>query len=172
MNSPIHSNALAHRLALLALTLLGFTGSLMPTSATAALAQGGYTTDTDTFDLLGTFGSDSYYLEDYRGSYTGGLSGPAHDLNYIVVHADGSFESFAQEVCTGCTVGGRTGNFTASYVIIGTGWDLENFTSVYTGYLWITSASGGLAGLHGSMIFHYDGITGVSNYTLNYRFAR
>lgn len=124
----------------------------------------------DHYTLLGTFGGDTYYREDITFPYLGDLTGVATDVNYIVVHADDSFESVATEVCNGCTIGGRTGNFTATYFIVGEQFDRTfQGNSVYSAYFTFTGGSGGLAGLRGYGTF--DGSPNFS-YSYHYRFGR
>ena len=85
-------------------------------------------------------------------------------MNYLFEYPDGSFDSFATETCVNCTLGGRTGTFTAQYVIHG-----NSFTD-YTGHLVFTGGTGGLSKLRGGGTFGYNGVT--TFYSYNYTFAR
>lgn len=172
------TQTLAQRATVLALALLSWAVLSPSNSAFAAspfrLAEGNFVivnpaTD-DIYTELGTIGTDIYYREDLTFQYTGDLVGTAQDVNYIVVHADGSFESIATETCTGCTLNGRTGNFTAVYVLAGTDFFFENGNFSYSGFLTVTSASGGLAGLRASGTFGSDGVE--TTYAYHYRFGR
>ncbi len=162
----------ARKAALFALGLFAF--SLTLTSPMSGVATSGFrtangyfgTTISDVYTTLGTFGGDTYYRENLTFLYTGDLTGTATDVNYIVLHADGSFESYATEVCTGCTLGGKTGSFTAAYYIDGV--DFNNL--IYTGYFAFTGGSGGLAGLTGAGTF--GGANANYSYSYNYRFSR
>lgn len=169
MKIHVFLQPLARRTVVFALVALGFgLAFISPTPGVAApafrTASGFFgTTLSDVYTLLGTSGGETYYREDLTFLYTGDLVGTATDVNYIVVHADGSFESFATEVCTGCTLAGRTGNFTANYFIIGA--DFDNL--IYTGYFAFTGGSGGLAGLNGFGTF--GGANADFSYSYRYR---
>jgi hypothetical protein len=39
----------------------------------------------------------------------------------IVVHGDGALDKHGTKTCTSCTIGGRTGSFTATFVFHGSG---------------------------------------------------
>ncbi len=118
----------------------------------------------DEYTTLGTFHGITIQREDLVFEYAGDITGIATDVNFLFEHLDGSFESFATETCVNCTIGGRTGTFTAEYHIIG-----NSFTD-YTGYLVFTGGTGGLSGLRGYGTFGYDGTT--TFYTYYYRFGR
>ena len=173
MKNQLHRNCSDHRSALVALVLLALTltfispeqGFSAPRPPAFATANGDFNTViSDVYTELGTSGGDTYYREDLVFLYGGDLTGTATDVNYMVIHADGSFDSYATEVCTSCTLGGRTGNFTATYVIHGA--DFEN----YTGYLAFTGGTGGLSGLRGFGTF---GRANFNNtYSYQYRFVR
>ncbi len=117
----------------------------------------------DHYTDIGTFGNVFVQREDLVFNYAGDITGTATDVNYLFEYPDGSFDSFAEEVCTNCTIDGRTGSFTARYVIIG-----NSFTD-YTGYLVFTGGTGGLSGLRGYGTFGYNGVT--TFYTYHYYFA-
>lgn len=117
----------------------------------------------DVYTDIGTFGNVFVQREDLVFNYAGDITGTATDVNYLFEYPDGSFDSFAEEVCTNCTIDGRTGTFTARYIIIG-----NSFTD-YTGYLVFTGATGGLRGLRGYGTFGYNGET--TFYTYHYYFA-
>ena len=167
-------NQLARRAAILAVAVvtLGL-GSFSPTQGLDSPPRPpGYQTATGDFnDIVSDVYTDVGYIgdvfvqrEDLVFNYAGDITGTATDVNYLFYNPDGSFNSAATEVCTGCTIGGRTGSFTARYVIQG------NSFSDYTGYLVFTGGTGGLAGLRGFGTFGYDGVT--TFYTYYYTFAR
>jgi len=171
MKNMLPAHPITRRVALFALA--AFTLGLTLVSPTPAAADAPYrtangyfgTTISDVYTTLGTYNGDIYYRENLTFLYTGDLVGTATDVNYIVLHPDGSFESFATEVCTGATLGGRNGSFTATYFIIGQ--DFNNL--IYTGYFAFTGGSGGLAGLSGTGTF--GGANANYSYSYNYRFG-
>ena len=118
----------------------------------------------DHYTDLGYIGNVFVQREDLVFNYSGDITGTATDVNFLFEYPDGSFDSFATEVTTGCTIGGRTGTFTAQYVIHG-----NSFTD-YTGYLVFTGGTGGLSKLRGYGTFGYNGVT--TFYTYHYYFAR
>ena len=149
-------------LAALTLSLALFNPLQANADARFRTANGSFaTTISDNYTYLGTNGGDTYYREDLVFQYGGDMVGTATDVNYIVVHADDTFESFATEVCTGCTLGGKTGSFTAVYYIKGT--SFSNYD--YTGYFAFTGGSGGLSGLNG-----YGTFTGEPDFSYSYQY--
>ena len=50
-----------------------------------------------------------------------GWSGPAIDTGTIVVRSNGSFSAHGTELCDPCTIGSKTGAFTATYSLSGSG---------------------------------------------------
>ncbi len=96
--------------------------------------------------------------------YAGGLTGPATDTESFVIYKDGTFRGHGIEVCSSCTIGGRTGGFTAVFEFSGG----PEFTE-FTGRLTFIRGTGGLAGLHGGGTF--QGTGGVNTYAYSYRFA-
>jgi hypothetical protein len=103
------------------------------------------------------------------GVYSGGLSGTVSDVWTAVLHKDGSFETKGTETCSVCTIGSRTGSFSAQWVF--TGAYLPDGTGPYTGTLVFKSGTGGLAGVHGSGGFAGDAVAGTETYSFNYLFA-
>ena len=101
--------------------------------------------------------------------YTGGLSGTVRDVWTAVLHADGSFETKGMETCSVCTIGSRTGSFTARWVFKGA--YLPDGTGPFAGTLAFKSGTGGLAGIHGSGKFAGDAVAGTETYSFNYLFA-
>jgi hypothetical protein len=103
------------------------------------------------------------------GVYSGGLSGTVSDVWTAVVHKDGSFETKGTETCPFCTIGSRTGSFSAQWVFRGA--YLPDGTGPFTGTLVFKSGTGGLAGLHGSGKFAGDVVAGTETYSFSYLFA-
>jgi hypothetical protein len=95
-------------------------------------------------------------------SYTGGLTGIADANDIVVVHSDGSITGYGTETCHSCTIGGRTGSFTAVFAFHGS-------SAGITGREIFLSASGGLAGLHGGGPF--QGGPAGNTYSYDYRFT-
>jgi hypothetical protein len=93
--------------------------------------------------------------------YSGGLNGIAVDDYALIVRADGSVTGQGTETCSACTIGGRTGDYTATFALRGT-------TAHVSGRLTFQSGSGGLAGLHGGGTFE-GGVTG--SYAYDFLFA-
>ena len=84
------------------------------------------------------------------------MSGTVNDVWTAVLHKDGSFETKGTETCSVCTIGSRTGSFSAQWVF--TGAYLPDGTGPYTGTLVFKSGTSGLAGLHGSGRFADDAV--------------
>ena len=156
---------------------------LVPGVAVVAALVGGFgvparastpTTATGTFGInlisstSRTVGNISFYYLVSTVPYFGGLTGTATDRETDIVDSNGSFVGYGTEVCTSCTLGGRTGAYTALYTIAG----LNYFTTAlpYEGYLTFTGGTGGLAGLHGGGTFGGNA-SNPAVYSYNYSFA-
>jgi hypothetical protein len=114
-------------------------------SVSTAFAGGAGSTAAGTF----TFASDytaaktkSVNIEISQFRYRGALAGVAVDYGTMSAAADGSFKGSGSEYCAACTVGGKTGAFTAEYTYAGSG-------VTYQGRLTFTRGYGKLAGLEG-----------------------
>jgi hypothetical protein len=141
----------------LALSLV-LSSSKVQSASPPATATGTYTGEfTDT--LIREAGGNLFFSEVGLGAYDGDISGPFTDTDIYIVHSDGSYNAYGTEVGEGCTIGGRTGNFTARWAMTGT---LTPFTA--SGHLTFTGGTGGLAGLHGEGDFSED------SYSYNYHF--
>jgi hypothetical protein len=81
--------------------------------------------------------------------WMGGISGTATDTATVTVHPNGLLTSHGVETCSSCTIGGRTGSFTAVFTLTSN----ATATQIYTGRFTFLSATGGLAGLHGGGTF-------------------
>jgi hypothetical protein len=120
---------------------------------------------TDTLTPVRTTASGTtFYSEVLAGQYFGDLSGLFTDTDTFVTRADGSFQGHGTEVCTGCTLAGRTGDFTATFNLQGTATGTPSHSGT-GGHLTFISSSGGLAGLHGQGTF-----TGALTYAYAYHF--
>jgi len=138
-------------------------GAGSATASPPANATGSFTILTDTFTPIRTAGCVSFANEAATLVYTSGpLTGPAADTDLSITYCDGSFAGVhGIEVCSACTLDGRTGDFTAEFVYSGSG---TNASGSFT----VLSATGGLAGLHlqGTFLDFANGNT----YSYNYHF--
>lgn len=146
--------------ALFALLALG-AGSA--TASPPATVSGSFTIQTDTFTPIRNAGCVSFANEAATLVYTtGGLSGPATDTDLSITYCDGSFAGVhGIEICSACTLDGRTGDFTAEFVYSGSGVN-------YSGSFTVLNATGGLAGLHLQGTFQGD--ASGNTYSYNYHF--
>jgi hypothetical protein len=107
------------------LTVLGALGAAVvlaiPAQASApVVATGTFTILTDDLTPIHTTASDTtFYSEVLTLRYAGDLSGSATDTNTFVQRADGSFQGHGTEVCSGCSLAGRVGDFTATFNLQG-----------------------------------------------------
>lgn len=129
---------------------------------TRGTATGALTFLSDTKTPIGQAHGNLFIHEDASISYTGDLTGIAQASDTVIVHSDGSFIAYGSEVCHSCTIGGRTGTFTAVFAFHGD-------DSGVTGTEIFVSASGGLAGLQGGGPFS-AGPAGAT-YSYHYRFT-
>ena len=102
-------------------------------------ATGAFTFQSDTKTPIGEAGGNVFIHEVASISYTGGLVGIADADNIVIVHSDGSVTGYGAETCHSCTIGGRTGSFTAVFAFHGS-------STGITGRKIFLSTSGGLAG--------------------------
>jgi hypothetical protein len=130
-----------------------------PTPSPSAVASGSYTFVQTSSTHIRTTGGDSFDLQVFSLTSVGGVTGVATDTQTAVTHADGSINATGTEVCSSCTIGGRTGAYIAAYSLTVSG------AGGLAGHLTFTSGSGGLAGLQGEGTFTAD------TYSYNYRFA-
>jgi len=91
--------------------------------------------------------------------YSGDLTGTFSLYATRVIHSDGTFIDHGTLVCTGCTIGGRTGDFTATYVY-----------DEVDGIITVLSATGGLTGLHAQAQFERNPPERVGTYSYRYSF--
>ena len=125
----------------MALTLSA--AAAMPAAARpTGTATGAFAFLTDTKTPIGQAGGNQFIHEVASISYTGDLAGIANANDILVVHSDGSVNGYGAETCHSCTIGGRTGSFTALFAFHSTPTGIEGNESFVSG-------SGGLAGLHG-----------------------
>jgi Protein of unknown function (DUF3224) len=127
-----------------------------------ATATGAFTFLSDTKTPIGQAGGNLFVHEVASISYMGGLAGIANADNIVVVHSDGSVTGFGTERCHSCTIGGRTGSFTAVFAFHGS-------DAGITGHEIFLSGAGGLSGLHGGGPF--QGGPAGNTYSYDYRFT-
>ena len=143
-----------------AVVVAALAGCAPPAAASpSAVASGSYTFVQTSQTHIRTAGGDSFDLLVFSVTSVGGLTGVATDTFTAATHADGSVDAHGTEVCSSCTIGGRTGSYIAAFSLTGSA------AGVLAGHLTFTSGSGGLAGLHG------EGTFTVDTYSYNYRFA-
>jgi len=148
------SKAIAIFAALVAMT------STVASSAGAsqpATAVGSFSFLTDTLTPIRSAGCNNFFTEDFTVLNTGGVSGVTTGSGVLVVHCDGTIEGKGTEVCSACTIDGKTGDFTDAYTVKISG-------ATVSGTVVVLSATGGLAGLH------LQGTFGAGTYSYNYHF--
>ena len=96
------------------------------------------------------------------GTYKGALAGTALDSGTAVMRSNGSFSGHGTELCDPCTIGGRTGAFTATYSYSGSG-------TTYSGTETFTRGFGKLAGLTGGGSFKGTVNSNLQSYSYSYR---
>jgi hypothetical protein len=129
-----------------------------PATATGTFTATGPPTVTD----VRTVGGNTFLTESVPVVYAGDLSGPFVVQGTFRIKPDGSVAGLGSVVCTGCTIGGRTGDFTAATYLSGPS------SSDVTGIIIVLSASGGLAGLHAYANYAGGSVSGT--YTYRYHF--
>ena len=135
----------------------------MPAAAhPAGTATGAFEFLTDTKTPIGQAGGTQFIHEVASISYTGDLAGIAKATDLLIVHSDGSVSGYGTETCHSCTIGGRTGSFTAVFAFHSTSTGIEGNEIFVRG-------SGGLAGLHGGGPF--QGGPAGNTYAYDYRFT-
>ena len=140
--------------------VVALAGCASPAPASAsAVASGSYTFVQTSKTHIRTAGGDSVDLLVFSVTSVGGLTGVATDTFTAATHADGSMDANGTEVCSSCTIAGRTGSYIAAFSLT------VSVAGVLAGHLTFTSGSGGLAGLHG------EGTFAARTYSYNYRFA-
>ena len=154
-----------------ALRMLSGTATVLAVSAALAIpaaahsrgtATGAFTFLSDTQTPITQVDGNSFVREVASISYTGGLTGIVHATDLLVIHSDGSVSGYGIETCQSCTIGGRTGSFTAVFTLHGSATGI-------TGQEKFVGAAGGLVGLHGGGAF--DAGPAGNTYSYDYRFA-
>jgi hypothetical protein len=135
--------------------LVGLAG---PAHASSGHASGTFAFVSDNFEFRGVIGQNLVFAEVAVISYDGDLTGVATDTDTFILHPDGSFDAHGTETCAVCTLAGRHGSYTSTYVFSGAG-------AAYHGALVVTGGSGGLAGLHGGGPFQGDENGNTYSYT-------
>jgi hypothetical protein len=129
-----------------------------PGTATGTWLITGPATVTD----IRTAGNNTFLTESFPFTYSGDVTGSAVAYGILRLASDGSAGFNGTTVCTGCTIGGRTGDFTTTDNAQG-----DNDGQV-KGVVTVLSATGGLAGLHG--VDHFEGNSVTGTYTYSYSF--
>lgn len=143
-----------------AVVVAALAGCAAPAPASpSAVASGSYTFVQTSQTHIRTAGGDSVDLIVASVTSVGGVTGVATDTFTAATHADGSVNANGTEVCSSCTIGGRTGSYIAAFSLT------VSVAGGLAGHLTFTSGSGGLAGLHGEGTFTAD------TYSYTYRFA-
>jgi hypothetical protein len=138
----------------------GFSGPARANPPTAA--SGVWKLVSHSQAVLGTAHGKTYISVVEMPSYSGGLTGAALDTYTVIAEANGRFTvPFGVETCSPCTIGGRTGGFTAVFTFSGSG-------TQGRGRLTFINGTGGLTGLHGDGTF--QGGNGSGTYTYNYSY--
>ena len=152
-----------------ALLVAGVAVAAPASAGPSATASGSFLEITGAATITKAAGGNLFYSGSDTGVYPGGLSGTVSDAWTSVLHKDGSFQTKGTETCPVCTIGSRTGSFSARSVF--TGAYLSDGTGPYAGRLGFTSGTGGLAGLHGGGNVAGDAAAGTQTYSFTYLFA-
>ncbi len=146
------------------LIVLALSAFASPVAAKSRQVASGYAVDTgDTQTFLGMVGNDSLYFDITPGTFYGGITGKFVDQFYTRVRPDGSFTGYGTEVCTDCSIGGKTGTFYARFTFAGN-------SAGFSGKQFFTKGTGGLKGLHGGGTFQ-TGAVG-NDYVFSFSFER
>jgi hypothetical protein len=137
-------------------------------AGTQMTASGTFGFDLVSSTIVRTFGDTTVYVVAAGVPYYGGLTGTATDRETDFVNSSGSWAGYGTEVCTYCTLGGRTGGYTAVYTLAGLNYPTTGLPT--EGYLIFTGGTGGLTGLHGGGTFGGT-VTNPAFYSYNYSFA-
>jgi len=97
---------------------------------------------------------------------TGAITGTTSETYRFVIHKDGSIEGFGRGVCSGCSIGSRSGSFDAVFTAHG-----SLISDELSGRVTITGASGSLKGTHGGGFYQQTYNTGSDSYSLSLVFA-
>jgi hypothetical protein len=128
-------------------------------SAITGTATGTVTVTNVQQTVIGHHGGDTYYYETFTATYNGGLSGTTLNWDVYIRHSNGVLTTqVGYQSCASCTIGGRTGGYTAEWNFLGS--DTNGITDLI-----ITRGFGGLTGLVGGGIF-LSNATG--SYTMTY----
>jgi hypothetical protein len=133
-------------------------GAGPPTTVT-----GTYTVTNAVIDSVRTAGGNTFTTyTSISGVWAGGVSGPFETDGIVArTQADGSLTAQGTIVCTGCTVGGRTGDFVANLVNTSPGPKMG-------GTITVVSATGGLTGLHAVNHFVGSPFAGDTSWTYSF----
>jgi Protein of unknown function (DUF3224) len=156
--------AIARRLLFSLALVAASTAFAVPAAAsTRGRATGTFIFLQDTRTPVGEADGSQLLKEVATISYTGDLTGIASATDKLIVHADGSVNGHGTESCHSCTIGGRTGSFTAHFTFHGSAGQISGRETFIAG-------TGGLAGLHGGGRF--QGSPTGNTYSYHYVFTR
>jgi hypothetical protein len=162
--------ALRTRLLLACLLLPGVAlglGAAANAQAADPVATGTWMLVNHTQTPIGSAGGNQYFYVVESPAYVGGLTGTAVDRYLLVVHSDGSFNAEGVETCDYCTIGGRSGDYVATFTFSASGTQ-QHSRLVFQG------GTGGLTGLRGVGSFEVTQTTPVTGgtYAYGYHFLR
>lgn len=150
--------------------LVSVTAAVLSGSAAGAgppaIATGTYNCSAAAVTVLSSRTADGNTIGTYTAAgcvYSGDITGTFTIYGNRVTHSDGSFNDHGYIVCTGCTLDGRTGEFTAAQT-----YRSPSPGEVY-GTLTVVSASGGLSGLHAQNHFERHA-PALGTYSFRYSF--
>jgi hypothetical protein len=112
-------------------------------------ASGTFTAHSDVLQPFRTADGNTAYHAVDTVTFSGAISGTATDTYTLTVHRTGLITGQGTETCAACTVGGRTGGYTAVFSFSGT-------LAQFAGHLTVVEATGGLTGLRGEGTFQGD----------------
>jgi hypothetical protein len=127
----------------------------------AVTAEGSFAFLSDTVTPVRASDGNIFLDEVASIAYSGDLTGVVTATDTIVAHGDGTLSGHGTETCASCTIGGRSGSFTAVFVFSGAN---GHFSGTYT----FTAASGGLTSLHGQGTFEGNFVN--NSYAYDYHF--
>jgi hypothetical protein len=127
-----------------------------------ATVTGTYTTTGVAVESMRTADGNTFTNATFSGTYAGGLSGAFEAEGTVKTTDNGdAFIGHGKITCTGCTIGGRTGDFVGEI-------SNQSPDPKMGGIVTVLSASGGLAGLHA--VNHFEGtpFAGTTSWTYHF----
>jgi hypothetical protein len=133
-----------------------------------AIATGTWDCRNSVFTIESERFADGNRIITWSGSgcvYAGDLTGTFHPFGTRIIKSDGSRTDHGGIVCTGCTLGGRTGDFTAAQTFRG------ESALAFEGTITVLSATGGLTGLRAVNHWQTSGQGAFGTYSYKYLFV-